>query len=34
MVALNDGVEKERIEIWKASVRGVSAISMLLVAME
>jgi hypothetical protein len=28
MVALNDGVEKERIEIWKASVRGVSAISM------
>jgi hypothetical protein len=28
MVALNDGVEKERIEIWKASVRGNSAISM------
>jgi len=28
MVALNDGVEKERIEIWKASVRGSSAISM------
>jgi hypothetical protein len=28
MVALKDGVEKERIDIWKASVRGVSAISM------